>query len=182
MADAAMEATRPLSAGADRFASAILARAVSSRAPSTRLAIRLVLRRQDGGLALDACRNLPDWLAWPPARRERLALLAGASAIAPDLIASLDGTAMRRVAGWVGEETLGRLLDLCEEDATGRPVPESREALTALGRSILRTVLPASPSLFAALGLAADAAAVDPARGQVHAARAAAAASVEGAA
>lgn len=173
-----MTIDRTLDAGAGRYATAVLGRPAGSRNRATRLALRLASRRTEGRLCLSACRALPDWIAWPAQRRERLALLAGASAVAADMTLSLDGEAMQRVAGWLGEDALAGLLDLADEPPAGFPAPDSAEALAGLGRAVLQSALPPAPLLIAALGLP-EAAAMDTDFARLHAGRAAALASLE---
>lgn len=144
-----------LEAGAWRLAAAFLGAGADPGRRGDRLAVRLGLSGSTGsGDMLAACRQLPEWIGWPEAERDRATLLAGVSVNAVALAACLDGRVLQQVAGWIGEAALEHLLDLADGDAPGPgDLPAGEAECRQAGRGLLRASLPAWPALIDRLGL-----------------------------
>jgi len=111
---------------------------------------RLAQRGAGAPLTVDDLLAAPDWVTWDDGRRERLAMLAGAAAVAPAWRRCVDGALLRRAAGAVGEGALDALLSSpSPRAAVSDPAAEAAdpEALARLGRAALASEAATRPAL-----------------------------------
>lgn len=121
---------------------------------------RRLAQRSQAPLAFDDLLAAPDWLAWEAPQRARLAILAGAAAVAPAWRRSVDGAVLRRAGGVLGEPVLDALLAAPD----GGPAADDREAqaaepeaLARLGRAALAAEVPERAALTERLARLLDA-------------------------
>lgn len=111
---------------------------------------RLAQRAGAAPLTLDDVLAAPDWITWDMVRRERLALLAGAAAVAPAWRRAIDGALLRSAATAVGESVLDTLL-AGPDTGPGIAEPAAQggdpEALRRLGRAALAAEVLERPAL-----------------------------------
>lgn len=100
-------------------------------------------------LSLDDIAAAPEWATWPAHRRDRLARIAGAAAVAPTLAHAISGDVLLHVAQSIGAVALDAVLSLPGElpaIADRRAESGDDAALLRLGAAVLLTEV-ARPTL-----------------------------------
>ena len=116
---------------------------------------RRLAQRVGAPLSAEAVLAAPDWLTWGEAPRERLALLAGATAVAPAWRRSVAGPVLRQAAAAIGETALDALLSGPDGDPEiDDPAARSADpdALARLGRAALVAESAEHPALARRIG------------------------------